>query len=384
MRFNADGHKINRKIIYPSQLSVPKYGHDGQHNNAKSIVIYNLCAVIVHEGNQISSSHYVCYTKRNGKWFFMSDTVAKESSLLVAHSLNAYMLFYEREVIREENPTVHTTIQDDIEHSTCTSVVKANCSGIASSHTDNYAEAVKKGSYSEVKTPPGITCSVAENEKSMPVQSYNTNKRCTTHFSTPSVSKPTQPNQSKLSLRRVSYPIKKQMAPSPKQRRLHSSSTDKSEKPLISTQHINRVSLPTSVSIHSTDGGKTAVSNESTEDSITPQMKSKELNKFSPSSTSTSPVNSSKSAETSSATSPDTATSSEDDVIITKIETPKKSEYDVISHITVKREVPPDYYVQPGYQNVKPGLHKTKQVGNALDPCPTVLLPLRIIRKRMR
>ena len=52
MQFTADGHKVNRKVIYPSQLNVPKYWHEGQHKNVRSIAVYSLCTVIVHEGTQ--------------------------------------------------------------------------------------------------------------------------------------------------------------------------------------------------------------------------------------------------------------------------------------------------------------------------------------------
>ena len=379
MRFTANGHKVNRKVIYPSQLNVPECRREGQHKDVRSTATYSLCAVIVHEGTQISSGHYTCYTKRNGKWFYVSDTVVKEASLLVVHNLNAYMLFYEREVSQGENSTAQKTVQKDTQYGTCTPAVKINPSGISPSHVDTYAEKVKKvspvGTFSEVKP-------VVENRKSVPVQSQNTNKGSMTNFSAPSVSRPTKPNRSKLSLRRVPSQTKKQMAPSPVQPKSNSfmrkSTTvelpaeDKSKNPLTSTHSEDKVTLTKSDTTQST-----------IVDSIAAQVKSKDkINIFPPSSTPTSPVNSGTSVETSLPTSPDSATSFDDDVIITKVETCRKSEYDTISHIIVKRKVPPDYYVQPGYQDIKPGLYKTKVGGNAQDHCPTVYTSLENKQKK--
>ena len=40
---------------------------------------------------------------------------------------------------------------------------------------------------------------------------------------------------------------------------------------------------------------------------------------------------------------------------------PRKSAFVTHPHISVKKMVPPDYYVKMGYQNVTLSLHKTKQ-----------------------
>lgn len=104
MRFDENGQKITREINYPPEIIVPEYNHE--ENNGESIksrVIYTLSSIIVHQGNQISSGHYVCYVHRSGRWFYCSDIVVKETSTLVAYLQNAYMLFYERKVQEPKN-----------------------------------------------------------------------------------------------------------------------------------------------------------------------------------------------------------------------------------------------------------------------------------------
>ena len=174
-----------------------------------------------------------------------------------------------------------------------------------------------------------IPSALAENSISIPVQSHSTNKSMT-NFSTPYVSRSTKSKQSKLSLRRVPYPTRSNWLHrlsnlNPihfrKSTIVELSVEDISENPLISTRSVDKVTLAKSVPTHST-----AV------DSRASRVKSKdEISIFPPSATSTSPVNSDRSADTSLPTSPDTAISSDDDVIITKVETCRKSENNTLT-----------------------------------------------------
>ena len=95
LRFDANGQKINQKVDYSPELTVPNY-RDG------STISTTLSSTIVHEGNQISSGHYVCYVNRSGRWFYTSDTVVKEVSQLAAYHQAAYMLFYEKVQQKED------------------------------------------------------------------------------------------------------------------------------------------------------------------------------------------------------------------------------------------------------------------------------------------
>ena len=92
LRFDANGQKINQEVDYPPELTVPNY----QDGSETSTTKYNLSSIIVHEGNQISSGHYVCYVNRSGRWFNTSDTVVKEASQLATYHQTAYMLFYKK------------------------------------------------------------------------------------------------------------------------------------------------------------------------------------------------------------------------------------------------------------------------------------------------
>ena len=117
LRFDANGQKINQKVDYPPELTVPNY-RDG---STISTTKYTLSSIIVHEGNQISSGHYVCYVNRSGRWFYTSDTVVKEVSQLAAYHQAAYMLFYmlghkeEEPVALKDILKLHREVVADIE-----------------------------------------------------------------------------------------------------------------------------------------------------------------------------------------------------------------------------------------------------------------------------
>ncbi|XP_028415722.1 ubiquitin carboxyl-terminal hydrolase 23-like [Dendronephthya gigantea] len=98
LRFDANGQKISLEIDYPPELTIPEYQRDLNDGRSEtSRAEYTLSSIIAHEGNQISSGHYVCFVNRSGRWFYTSDTVVKETSQLAAyHQKNAYMLFYEK------------------------------------------------------------------------------------------------------------------------------------------------------------------------------------------------------------------------------------------------------------------------------------------------
>ncbi len=239
MRFDTKGHKINRKIDYPTQLSVAEYHHEEQHKDTRSTAIYNLCVVIVHEGNEISSSHYICYAKRNGRWFYTSDTVVKESSTLVAHNINAYMLFYERKIEQRELENVS----------------KPN--GISPSNTENtYASTVKRGSpfctTSAIKLLPKIYHSTPANNKSIPVQSHSRNKKRATTFLPPSISCSSKSNQSQISSPRLPHTNKEENSFTP----LHVRPTSKIAKLSLRMLTPAQVQLNTNLSESKSNPGK--------------------------------------------------------------------------------------------------------------------------------
>ena len=44
-------------------------GADKSGSTGSALVAYELVAVEVHLGNNLSSGHYVCFMKRNGLWY---------------------------------------------------------------------------------------------------------------------------------------------------------------------------------------------------------------------------------------------------------------------------------------------------------------------------
>ena len=100
MRFHTKGREINKKTDYPTEVRIPEYS-SGNDQQTRANIKYHLCSVIVHEGNHITSGHYVCYIKKNGNWFYASDEIVKVSSPMVATNQDAYILFYETNVDQE-------------------------------------------------------------------------------------------------------------------------------------------------------------------------------------------------------------------------------------------------------------------------------------------
>ena len=86
---------------YNEKLVFPEHGKTAEKGTTITDVAYQLRAVIVHEGDKISTGHYICYFKRGEKWYYSSDTHVHTSSALEATSQPAYLLFYEKCIEQE-------------------------------------------------------------------------------------------------------------------------------------------------------------------------------------------------------------------------------------------------------------------------------------------
>ena len=82
--------KYSEKLVFPEHSKTP------EKRTTITDVAYNLKAVIVHEGENISAGHYICYFKRGETWYYSSDTHVHKSSAFEATSQPAYLLFYEK------------------------------------------------------------------------------------------------------------------------------------------------------------------------------------------------------------------------------------------------------------------------------------------------
>ena len=74
LRFDANGQKLNQEVDYPPELTVPNY----QDGSETSTTKYNLSSIIVHEGNQISSGHYVAMSTEAGDGFIQVTPLLKK------------------------------------------------------------------------------------------------------------------------------------------------------------------------------------------------------------------------------------------------------------------------------------------------------------------
>ena len=101
VRFRNDGKKMDNMVYYKEKWLFP--GHHSTPTKETTItdVPYQLKAVVVHEGTKIASGHYACYFKRDGMWYYSSDTKIRPSSVLEATSQEAYFLFYDKDEPQE-------------------------------------------------------------------------------------------------------------------------------------------------------------------------------------------------------------------------------------------------------------------------------------------
>ncbi|XP_072168528.1 uncharacterized protein [Diadema setosum] len=85
--------KINKEVHYSECLNLRPYMSD----NKGPAVIYQLYAVLKHEGASCNSGHYYCYVRApNQSWYCMNDSYVSQTSLQRVLNQNAYVLFYIR------------------------------------------------------------------------------------------------------------------------------------------------------------------------------------------------------------------------------------------------------------------------------------------------
>jgi len=84
-------------VKYDETLTLTEVnGADKSGSTGSPLVAYELVAVVVHLGNNLSSGHYVCFMKRNRLWYCADDAHIKECTAFEATSQQAYLLFYEK------------------------------------------------------------------------------------------------------------------------------------------------------------------------------------------------------------------------------------------------------------------------------------------------
>lgn len=90
-RFNNSLMKINKFVRFSEKLDLSNFVLE------KKKLIYELFAVVVHQGSQMWSGHYYSYVKNsNNLWYIMNDESVRLSNLERVLKENAYILFYSR------------------------------------------------------------------------------------------------------------------------------------------------------------------------------------------------------------------------------------------------------------------------------------------------
>ena len=89
---------------------------DGEEN-----FMYDLYGVLVHAGNYASSGHYYSFIKAsNGAWYEMNDSSVQQIGIKRALNQQAYILFYQKRVVRVEKKiqtkTLKRLLSDNIEN----------------------------------------------------------------------------------------------------------------------------------------------------------------------------------------------------------------------------------------------------------------------------
>lgn len=85
------------RIDFPiNSLDLTKFvfnsGPETRRSNSTSV--YDLAAVIVHQGTGTSNGHYTAYANHKGCWMHFNDTSVKEVAEDVVAACKPYILFY--------------------------------------------------------------------------------------------------------------------------------------------------------------------------------------------------------------------------------------------------------------------------------------------------
>ncbi|XP_033124096.1 ubiquitin carboxyl-terminal hydrolase 23-like isoform X3 [Anneissia japonica] len=97
MRYDVNQTKDNKKVDFPENLDLSPC-IDKDNNNCDTT--YHLYGIICHYGRKRNSGHYICHTKSNNEWYYLSDDKCQSEGIDdVLQENNAYILFYEKQDI---------------------------------------------------------------------------------------------------------------------------------------------------------------------------------------------------------------------------------------------------------------------------------------------
>jgi ubiquitin carboxyl-terminal hydrolase 36/42 len=100
-RFSNDGKKDNREMTYPAEIQLPVVGVNGLAVQT----LYQLYAILVHDGYASRSGHYYAYIlSPDDRWYEVNDARTEERSSDQAMAQGGvYILFYKKACVPAEN-----------------------------------------------------------------------------------------------------------------------------------------------------------------------------------------------------------------------------------------------------------------------------------------
>jgi ubiquitin C-terminal hydrolase len=87
--------KSSVNVTYPEILDLSDHMVNINLNETNKRGIFRLVGVVNHSGG-LGGGHYTSYIRKNEKWYYISDSYYKESSLKSALNADAYLVFYEK------------------------------------------------------------------------------------------------------------------------------------------------------------------------------------------------------------------------------------------------------------------------------------------------
>ena len=87
--------KSSVNVTYPEYLDLSNHSLVKTIESADKNARYRLIGVVNHSGG-LGGGHYTCYVRKNGDWYYISDSYYKSSTLNSALNADAYLVFYEK------------------------------------------------------------------------------------------------------------------------------------------------------------------------------------------------------------------------------------------------------------------------------------------------
>lgn len=93
---NAISQKVHTKVEFPLNLSLARYRGGDDDDSKSNKTHYELCSIVCHHGNQMSSGHFTAYGRRQSNdWHHFNDARVTPVKVEDALQVQPYILIYE-------------------------------------------------------------------------------------------------------------------------------------------------------------------------------------------------------------------------------------------------------------------------------------------------